>query len=236
MHWRIAIAILGLLAFAGQPAAAHDEETHADGQAAQNESAVVPTPGDAGDAVRSAIQRRSAKPFDPAEEDAKARKYFTDTEVVDQNGRSLRFYSDVLRGKTVLISMFYTSCTDACPLVNDALAQVQEQLGDRVGKDIVLVSISVDPDTDTPEAIAKYAQRFEPKENGWYFLTGEPGGVREIIRRLGHRGEIQSHTSLLVLGNVPQHAWQRVRPNLPPENLVMRLERLAEGGFRQSGG
>lgn len=236
MPWKFLIAFAGLLAFAGQPATAHDGETHADGQAVPDQSAVVPTPGGAGAATGSTVRRPSATAFDPTAEDAKARKYFTDTEVVDQNGRKLHFYTDVLRGKTVLISMFYTSCTDACPLVNEALAQVQDELGDRVGDDIVLISISVDPDKDTPDVIAKYAKRFEPRDNGWLFLTGAPDGMREIVRRLGHSGEIQSHTSLLVMGNVPEHAWQRAQPNLPPENLAARLLRLAEGGFRQSGG
>lgn len=236
MPWKFTIAVLGLLIIVARPAAAHDGEPHADGQAAPDQSAVVPTPGGADGAAGGAVRRPSATAFDPAAEDAKARKYFTDTEVIDQNGRKLRFYTDVLRGKTVLISMFYTSCTDACPLVNQMLAQVQDELGDRVGDDIVLISISVDPDTDTPDVIAKYAERFEPRDNGWYFLTGAPDGVREIIRRLGHKGEIQAHTSLLVMGNVPEHAWQRARPNLPPENLATRLLRLAEGGFRESGG
>ena len=235
MPRKLVIAALGLLSLAALPAAAHDGETHTDGQAATDQSAVVPTPGTA-DTAGSAVRRRSAAAFDPAEEDAKARKYFTDTEVVDQDGQKLRFYTDVLRGKTVLISMFYTSCTDACPLVNEALGQVQDQLGDRVGDDIVLISISVDPDSDTPEVVANYAKRFEPKNNGWYFLTGDPDKLRQVVQRLGHRGETESHTSLLVLGNVPQHAWSRAQPNLPPENLAARLLRLAEGGFRESGG
>lgn len=192
----------------------------------------------AGQAPPANVARAAAnsqEPYVPEKEDAKARKYFTDTQVIDQNGRKLRFYSDVLRGRTVLISLFYTNCTGICPIVNDALSQVQDELGDRQGKDIVLISVSLDPETDRPEAMAEYAQRFEPAE-GWYFLTGEPDAMAEIIRLLGHTGPIEAHTGLLMLGNVTEGVWTRVYPNTPPTAIAAKLKTLSDGGFRTPGG
>lgn len=189
----------------------------------------------AGEADRQPAQKAAAPAYDAAAEDAKAREYFTDAELVDQNGGKLRFYSDVLRGKTVLVSMFYTSCKDACPLVNAALQQVQAELGDQVGKDITLISITVDPEIDTPEVIASYAQKFEPGD-GWHFLTGDPDTVHEIVRRLGHAGQVEMHTSLLIMGNVPERVWTRTQPSLPPAALAMKLRDLAKGGFRNTDG
>lgn len=175
------------------------------------------------------------KSYVPEKEDAKARDYFTDTEVIDQNGRKLRFYSDVMRGRTVLVSLFYTNCTGMCPIVNAALSQVQDELGDRQGKDIVLISVSLDPETDRPEVLAEYVEPFEPAE-GWYFLTGDPDEMAEIVRRLGHAGKIEAHNGLLMLGNVSEGVWTRVYPNTPPPAIAAKLKTLAEGGFRTPGG
>src|SRR5262245_38874617 len=79
----------------------------------------------------------------------KARTYFTDLPVVAQDGQERRFFSDVLKDKVVLIYLFYTSCENTCPVINQALANVQDMLGDRLGSEIVLISITTDPTRDT---------------------------------------------------------------------------------------
>src|SRR5436309_689253 len=73
-----------------------------------------------------------------------------DVTVVDQDGKRLRFYSDLVRGRTVAIDFIYTSCTTICPMLTANFRNVQQELGARVGKDITLISISIDPVTDTP--------------------------------------------------------------------------------------
>ena len=96
-------------------------------------------------------------PVDEAGAEEKARKYFTDLEVVDQNGRRLRFYTDVLKGRVVLINFVFTNCPDACPMITQKLVQVRNQLVDSVKDDIWFVSISVDPERDTPASMKAFA-------------------------------------------------------------------------------
>ncbi len=159
----------------------------------------------------------------PAGADEKARKYFTDRRVVTQDGEELQFYSDVLKGRIVVVTLFYTECTNMCPLTNQKLSQVQELLGDEMGRDYFFVSVSLDPETDTPEVLTEYAARFEAKD-GWYFLTGDKEDLREITRRLGQVDDnIETHSPFFMLGNVPRAHWSRVPLNHPATAIVQRL-------------
>src|SRR5215213_1403330 len=79
-----------------------------------------------------------------------AEKYFSDVELIDQDGQKVRFYTDVLKNKIVAINTFFTTCTNICPPMNRNFEKMQDALGDRLGKDVFLVSITVDPETDTP--------------------------------------------------------------------------------------
>jgi cytochrome oxidase Cu insertion factor (SCO1/SenC/PrrC family) len=106
-----------------------------------------------------------------------SRDYFTDLALVDQEGRRVRFYSDVLKDRVVLISFIYTNCKDACPLIMHRLSQVRDQLGEAFGKRVFFVSVSVDPARDTPQALAKYASQHKAEHPGWVFLTGEKAHV-----------------------------------------------------------
>ena len=89
------------------------------------------------------------------------------------------------RGKVVAVTFIFASCTDTCPLLTDKMGQVQDKLGDRFGKDIVFVSITVDPQRDTPEALKQYAEVFGANPQGWYFLTGAPDAIGDVLRRYG---------------------------------------------------
>ena len=104
-----------------------------------------------------------------APEDASpARKYFTDVELLNQNGEKVRFYSDVLKGKTVIVNAFFTTCTSVCPPMNRNMEKIQEVLGDRVGRDVFLVSITVDPEVDTPARLKDYAKKFHAGPAGFF--------------------------------------------------------------------
>ena len=107
----------------------------------------------------------------PKEEPSAAAKYFTDVTLINQDGQPMRFYSDVLKGKVVVVNAFFTTCTSVCPPMNRNFEKIQNALGDRLGKDVFLVSISVDPTTDTPPRMKEYAQKFHARP-GWLFLTG----------------------------------------------------------------
>ena len=165
-------------------------------------------------------------PMDPAAEE-KARKYFTDRRVFTQDGEELRFFSDVLKNRIVVVTLFYTECTGMCPLTNQKLAEVQDMLGDAMGRDYFFVSVTLDPETDTPEVLKKYADNFGAKK-GWYFLTGAKDDIAVITRRLGQTDDnIAAHNPFFTLGNVPKAHWTRLPPNHPPAAIVQRLSLVA---------
>jgi cytochrome oxidase Cu insertion factor (SCO1/SenC/PrrC family) len=105
-----------------------------------------------------------------------AEKYFSDVELINQDGQKMRFYSDLLKDKVVVINTFFTTCTGVCPPINRNLEKVQEALGERLGKDAFLISMSVDPETDTPVRLKEYSRRFHARP-GWIFLTGKKENV-----------------------------------------------------------
>jgi len=153
-----------------------------------------------------------------------AHKYFGDVELVDQDGRSHRLYSDLLEGKIVVAAAFFTSCTTSCPILAQRMAAVQERLGDRLGKDVYLLSFSVDPQTDTPARLKQYAERLGARP-GWFFLTGSKTNVDWALYKLGAYTEpTEAHSNLLILGNEPAGEWKKVFGLAPAEDLLRSLD------------
>jgi cytochrome oxidase Cu insertion factor (SCO1/SenC/PrrC family) len=161
--------------------------------------------------------------------DKKSRDYFSDAPLQDQNGKPVRFYSDALKGHTVLINVIYTECKDACPLITRSLVEVRKALGGDAPETIRFVSISVDPERDTPAALRKFARDNEAEHPGWLFLTGRKSVVDGVTRKLGkYASEPEMHTSLLIAGNVDRGHWIKIRPDTKPELIAARLRDLAK--------
>src|SRR5215813_3141420 len=143
----------------------------------------------------------------------KGAAYFTNVELTTQFGNTVRFYDDLLKDKIAVIELFYTSCTDRCPLETARLAQVEKMLGDRVGKDIFFYSISIDPQRDTPQVLKAYAEKFRAGP-GWLFLTGKKEDIELISRKLGLYTEPDSsdrdgHAPAVLIGNERTGQWIR---------------------------
>lgn len=156
----------------------------------------------------------------PASEISAAHDYFGDTELVTHEGERVRFYSDLLDGKVVVINAFFASCEGVCPVMAAKLAEIQSWLGDRLGEEARILSISVDPERDTPAVLADYARRWQARD-GWYFLTGEPENVRRVLGRLGAAvEEREAHTNLLFVGNVPTGLWKKALGVAPAGELA----------------
>lgn len=137
------------------------------------------------------------------------RDYLPNPPVVTQNGETLRFYDDILKGKITVISFIYTSCRDICPVVTARMAQVQDKLGDLVGRDFFFVSISIDPDNDTPKKLKEYADAFGAGL-GWTFLTGKKGDMDLIRYKLGERSrKLAEHSNTILLYNDATSEWSR---------------------------
>ena len=158
------------------------------------------------------------------DEKSPAEKYFTDVELIDQDGRKLRFYTDVLKCKVIAINTFFTTCTSICPPMNRNFEKMQEALGDRLGKDVFLISITVDPVTDTPTRLKEYAKRFHAKP-GWLFLTGKKENVDWALYKLGQHVEAKDdHTSIFIMGNEPKGLWKKAMGLAKAEELIKILE------------
>jgi cytochrome oxidase Cu insertion factor (SCO1/SenC/PrrC family) len=163
-----------------------------------------------------------------AEREAKAREYFTDTVLRTQSDRVIRFYSDALKGKVVLISFVFTQCGDVCPLITARLVQVKKELGDAFGRDVRFVSISVDPENDRPEDLARFARKFDAVHPEWWFVTGEKANADLVLKKLGaFTAERESHLTAIIIGAANQAHWRRVRPDAPPEIIAEGLRQLA---------
>jgi protein SCO1/2 len=129
--------------------------------------------------------------------------------LVDQDGRPVQLYADLMKGKVVVIDAIFTTCQGACPVMSRNFAKIQDWLGDRLGKEVYLISISVDPATDTPAKLKEYASRFNARP-GWYFLTGAPEKVAEVLKKLGQYTEKpDDHLNLFLVGNEATGLWKK---------------------------
>jgi protein SCO1/2 len=160
-------------------------------------------------------------------QDEANRNHFTDHEVITHEGEKLRFYSDVLKDRIVLINFFYISCPTAPPgLVR--LSKTQELLGDELGKDIFFISISVDAENDNPLAVKEYAAKFNPQK-GWIFLTGDKQDMDLINRKLGNRLRLpEGHIQNFVMGNLKTGSWMRMPSTAPPSAIADGLRSLRQ--------
>jgi len=159
--------------------------------------------------------------------------YVPNVPVVTQDGRTLKFYDDLIKDKIVVLSFIYTSCKDICPLATSRLGEAQERLGDRVGRDIFFYSISIDPEHDTPERLKQYADAFHAGP-GWQFLTGLPEDIQTIRFKFGdRRPELIDHRNDVVLGNGTTGEWQRENALGDIEHFVRAIEDMDVNGRRQ---
>jgi cytochrome oxidase Cu insertion factor (SCO1/SenC/PrrC family) len=132
-----------------------------------------------------------------------------DVVVLDQDGNALHFYSDLIKDKTVAINFIFTNCTTICPPLAATFARVQKELGDKVGKDVHFISISVDPLTDTPERLKAWGAKFKAGA-GWTFVTGEKQEMDKLLNALGAAvSKREDHTPAMIIGNDSKEIWTR---------------------------
>ena len=172
----------------------------------------------------SQTQRAPQQSPAPVPGQAPAQHYFTDVVLVNQNGEKMRFYSDLLQGKVVVINSFFGTCEGSCLPMNRNLEKVQEALGDRVGKDVHIISISVDPLVDTPASLKEYAKKLHARR-GWYFLTGEKQNVDLALKKLGHFVSArEDHLNIIIIGNERTGLWKKAFGLAKSDDLVKVVE------------
>ncbi|HYI12330.1 MAG TPA: SCO family protein [Thermoanaerobaculia bacterium] len=153
-----------------------------------------------------------------------AGSYFANLKLVDQDGRRVDLYNDLMKNKVVVINSFFASCTGSCPVMSKTFQHVQEQLGDRVGRDVWLISITVDPATDTPEALKKYAEQWKARP-GWRFLTGSEDEVAAALKKIGqYVDDRESHKNLILVGNDRTGLWKKLFGLAKPAEIQASVE------------
>jgi protein SCO1 len=174
----------------------------------------------------------------PAQERETARGYFTDTVLVDQRGEEVRFYSDLMDGKVVVVDSMFTTCVAVCPVLSKRMRAIAEAAGDRLGRDVQLISISVDPAADTPARMRDYANRNGVPAKGWSFLTGSPQDVRTVLGKLGFAVEDKdAHSTLVLMGNERTGLWKKANGLASEAELVAIFESvLTDSGAPAEGG
>jgi cytochrome oxidase Cu insertion factor (SCO1/SenC/PrrC family) len=166
--------------------------------------------------------RQAPKPKDPS-----ASLRIPDATVYDQNGNRLRFYTDLVKGKTVAINFIFTTCTAICPALTSTFRRVQTELGDRAGQDVHLISVSVDPTVDVPERLKEYAAKFKAGP-GWTFVTGDKAQIDSVLQALGTAvADKNDHTPMVLIGNESVGDWSREYGLSPPMRLVELLKASA---------
>lgn len=160
----------------------------------------------------------------PAERSAK--DYQPNLTLVAHDGRSVRFYDDVLKDRIVLLNTMFTSCAGICPPITTNLLAVQKALAPYLGKQVLMVSITVDPKTDTPKVLAQYVERFAVGP-GWLFLTGKPAVVDAVLAKLGDADPDKNrHSGMLLIGDEASHSWRKVPAMSPPADIAGLVEKL----------
>jgi cytochrome oxidase Cu insertion factor (SCO1/SenC/PrrC family) len=150
-----------------------------------------------------------------------------DVEVLDQNGRKVRFYTDLFKDRVVVVSFFFTSCTLMCPLQGQYLAKLQTALGDKMGKEVFFISVSKDPKVDTPQRLSLWARRYEVK-TGWTLVTGTETIMRPLLWDLiGEEPGPQLHNPVVLIGNDRTGVWEDAEGLSSPDKLIEVIERVA---------
>jgi len=161
----------------------------------------------------------------PAQEES-VKLTIPDVALVDQDGKPVRFYSDLVQGKVVLMNFIFTSCTTICPPMGATFAKVQKLLGERAGRDVHLISVSVDPGTDTPQRLTAWRQKLGGGP-GWTLVTGDKESVTRLLKALGvYTASVSDHTPLVLAGNDAQGRWTRAYGLAPPAKMVELVDQM----------
>jgi len=166
--------------------------------------------------------KADAKPVVPQS----ARVALADTPLLDQDGRSLRFRTDAVGDRIVVVGFLYTTCTTVCPVTSQLMLQAQDKLGARVGRDVGVITVTVDPVRDTPARLKEYAGRLGSGA-GWTWLTGAKPQVDEVLKAFGaYTPNYLEHPPLVMVGDAKSGRWMRFYGFPSPDQLVKAVDDL----------
>lgn len=157
---------------------------------------------------------------------------FPNVTLYTHEGEAVRFYDDLIRDKVIAINMMYAQCAGICPKATANLLQVQSMLGERVGRDVFMYSITLQPEQDSPKKLKQYTDRYGIK-SGWKFLTGAPEDIELVRFRLGFfEREIdldqvkENHTGMVRIGNDALNRWSMAPALSEPQQIMATINHL----------
>lgn len=148
-----------------------------------------------------------------------------DVAVQTQDGASRHFYRDLVQGRVVAMNFVFTSCTTICPTMGATFARVQKLLGDR-GSNVALISVSIDPATDTPARLSAWSQRLGARP-GWTLVTGNKSDIDAILSSFGlFTANPAAHSPVVLVANEPAGKWERVDGLATPNAILAAIDRV----------
>jgi protein SCO1/2 len=155
-------------------------------------------------------------------------RYFTDVALINQHGQKMRLYSDFLKDKVVVINTFYSTCESVCPVTQANVKMIQEHLGKQLGKEVHIISLTVDPQKDTPSQLHAYAEKLQAKP-GWHFLTGEKQNLDFALQKFGQLVKNkESHSTVFIMGNVKTGLWKKAMGMANPQAIIQILDSVLD--------
>jgi cytochrome oxidase Cu insertion factor (SCO1/SenC/PrrC family) len=150
-----------------------------------------------------------------------------DLKLRDQDGNEVRFYSDLIKDKVVVLTFFYTSCTYICSMQGKILSELQSLLGDRLGKSVFLISVTTDPARDNPQQLKAWGARYKIRP-GWTLVTGDVAEMNKLlIRFTGNKAGVEMHLPATFVGNDKQGRWTSAVGTFAPQDLLGAVNSIA---------
>jgi len=157
---------------------------------------------------------------------ASAKVTLSEAPLLDQGGKRVRLAQDVIGERIAVVNFIYTSCTTVCPVSSATFQQLQQRLGASLGKEVVLVSITVDPLRDTPQRLREYGARYRAAE-GWTWLTGAKQDVDDALKGFGvYTPNFEDHPAMVLVGDARAGKWTRFFGFPSVDELVARIEAM----------
>lgn len=177
---------------------------------------------------RAMMKQKSEPALEAAEIDLRNRM------VLDQDGREMEFVTDAIGDHIVVMDFVYTTCTTVCPVLTALFSQVQTRLGETLGDEVVLVSLTVDATRDTPERLKAYSTKHRAAE-GWTWLTGPKPTMDDVLTGLGAFSvSFEDHPSMVIVGDARTGEWKRLFGFPNPDRIMKLVDEFR--AKRESGG
>lgn len=152
-----------------------------------------------------------------------------DLSLVDQDGKRVRFYTDLMKGKTFVLSFFYTDCFYVCLRQGELFSSLQKRLGSRLGKDAFLISVTMNPKTDTPAKLKRWASKYD-RQPGWTLVTGRAADVEKLLRLFTGEmaGPKEIHSGLVYIADDNSGRWSYIDDLTPPAEIEKKMNEVKQ--------